>query len=638
VGSEGMIPIKARDAMLLVALALALVLGTCVLPFWFPPRDFVVGASYELGFNNAISFFAYIAALSLVVVVLARLLPAPSHDIADGLHWKASRFSYRVAAAVIGAHVMLFSALYAYKGRFVFAEGLYFQSLLHRMLQGEVPYTDFGFYYGPLMLYPAYWLSTIVGLDAGYAIWYVATYVVGLVFLFGVLSICMDTPRNAALWFVFLALGLFNPLTGLNITFTRYLFPSVVFLVVVQFFRDGGIRRGVVAAATLAAATTYTFEVAALSLAATLLIWIAFAAPSIGSAVAGSLGRLIPAEQRTRSTDAQVGRVSTVSLILRGAGLLALATAFCVGAFLFLDPSGSALRDYPEIARSYSGGAHNVPIYPHLPYLALVIISAVALAAVLRIVAARQHGTMGMAALAYAAVAIVAQRAAFGAAEPSHFAYFGLPVFLIALVAATRFAASTRSHAWLAGLLLVGIMLPMQYYHFTEFLPFVAARLQATPSTNAAGTVEPASGENLETALRDVVRTLGRERPYVMYEMEYNSLPVYRDFGLRYPMYWTMLITARDHEGIRRAIHEVRDRNAIVVVRKNDLRGLSRPRESGRVSRLLDLATGAHTGGSGLNEVLLKSRSELTRPFLQFLERGCIRLYEDRGLVAFAPN
>lgn len=597
-----------RDWLALAASGLALIVATSVAPFWFPPKAFVVGASYALGFNNGVSFFGYVASLALIVLLVARLLPAPSRNVADTLQWKASRFSYGVAAVVIFGHVALFAALYAYKGRFVFGEGLYFQSLLHRMLQGEVPYTDFGFYYGPLMLYPAYWLSRIVGLDAGYGLWYVATYVIGLGFLFAVLSIGMDTARGAAKWFVFLALGLFNPLTGLNATFMRYLFPTVVLILVVRFFRAGGIRRGIAAAALLAAAVTYSFEVAALSVGATILVWAAVA---------------------VRSTEWRLGRAMV---------LLASATLVCIGAFLFVDPSGSALRDYSEIARSYSGGAHNVPIYPHLPFLALVIISAAGLGALLRIVAAGPHDSLAAVLVAVAAVAVVAQRAAFGAAEPSHFAYFGLPVFLIALHATTRFAAPARAQTWLAGVLLAGIMLPMQYYHFTEFLPFFAARLQAAPAVRASDGVESESGEDFEAALRGAVATLGRDRPYVMYEMEYYSLPVYREFALRYPTYATMLHNARDHAGIHRAIDEVRSQNAVVIVRTQDLRGPVRPRESRGAWRVLDLITGAHTSGSDLNAVLLRSRNELTRPFLEFLERDCVRVYEGHGLVAFAPR
>ena len=30
--------------------------ATAIAPYWFPPRVFVVGASYELGFNNGVAF------------------------------------------------------------------------------------------------------------------------------------------------------------------------------------------------------------------------------------------------------------------------------------------------------------------------------------------------------------------------------------------------------------------------------------------------------------------------------------------------------------------------------------------------------------------------------------------------------
>lgn len=603
-----MTSVRLRSWLALAASALALIFATAVVPFWFPPTEFVVGASYALGFNNGVSFLGYAVFLAVIVAQLARLLPAPSRMVADGLYWKASRFSYWIAAAVIGGHVALFGALYTYKGRFVFGEGLYFQSLLHRMLQGEVPYTDFGFYYGPLMLYPAYWLSRTAGLDAGYALWFVTTYVIGLGFLFVAVSLCTDTARNAAKWFVFLAVGLFNPLTGLNTTFMRYLFPSMVVILVVGFFRNGGVRRGIGAALTLAAAVSYSFEVGALSVGAILLGWAAFAA------------------------------VSKEWHIARVAGLLVTAAVLCLAVFLAIDPSGGALRDYGEIARSYSGGAHNVPIYPHLPFLALAIVSAVGLGALVRVVAYGPRDWRAAVAVLAAVVAIVSQRAAFGAAEPLHYAYFGLPMFLIALYMTTRYAATARLQTWLAAVLFVGIVLPMQYYHFTEFLPFLAARLQASPAVAVSDSVRPPSGEGLDAALRAAVATLGADRPYVMYEMEYYSLPVYRELGLRYPTYATMLHNARDHAGIRRAISEVRTQNAVVIVRRSDLGGPSRARESQGVWRVLDLVTGAHTSGSDLNAVLLRSRNELTRPFLEFLERDCVRVYENDELVAFAPR
>ena len=138
-----MIPDRRAAIGVLIALSIALLYGTWILPYRFPPSQFVIGASYEVGFNNAVSFLAYLICVPLIALVAAPLLPAfgtrpigavREHGLAD-----------RTAAVVILGHVFLFAALYAYKGRFVFAEGLYFQSLLYRMSTGEIPYLQFSF-------------------------------------------------------------------------------------------------------------------------------------------------------------------------------------------------------------------------------------------------------------------------------------------------------------------------------------------------------------------------------------------------------------------------------------------------------------------------------------------------------------
>ena len=103
-------------------------------------------------------------------------------------------------------------------------------------------------------------------------------------------------------------------------------------------------------------------------------------------------------------------------------------------------------------------------------------------------------------------------------------------------------------------------------------------------------------------------------------------------------MYSTMLITARDEEGIRRAIDEIRAERAIVVVRRQDLQGLEQPHRSGGVRRALDLATGAHTQGSALNAALLRSKTRLMAPFLDFVQHEYRLLYERAGLMAFGPG
>ena len=626
VGGEGVINGRRTAQILLVVLSGALIYGTWILPYRFPPRQFVIGASYEVGFNNAVSFLVYLIGVPLLALVVSRLVSV-SATVTNG-RVSDERFADRVAALVILAHVLLFGVLYAYKGRFVFAEGLYFQSLLYRMSTGEIPYRDFSFYYGPLMLYPAYWLSMAAGLDLAYGIWFIVTYTIGLIFLYVVLRVIVRDGRARAFWFALLALGLFNPLTGLNETFTRYLFPSIVFLTAADFLFRGGRARAMTSSLLLAAAIAYSFEVAALSIAAILVLWFAFA---FGPA----LLRFV------RATRGDSKMEPLVVLSMRAGALFGIGTVVGAAFFLLVDPSGQGLRTYPAIAQSYSGGAHNVPIYPHLPFIALASISVVALAVLLQVAlrgADEGDEVVTLGAASYAVLALIAQRAAFGAAEPSHFAFFGLPMFCLALFLSNYVPDPVASRGRLAAVLVAGIMLPLQYYHAMEFVPFFAHRLHVGAVAAPDSTEAAESSENLEQNLRAVVRTVGPQHPYLMYEMEYSSLPVYRDFGLRYATYYTMLITARDSAGVSEVVEDIKRKRAVVVARKRDLRGLQPPRRSTGLVRLLDLLSGAHTAGSDLNAVLMKSRSRLTEPFLEFIRTEYVPVYDHNGLIAFGPR
>jgi hypothetical protein len=622
-----------RRWVLLVGLAAGLLIGTCVVPYLFPPREFVVGASFEVGFNNSVSFLIYLGFIPLLILATARIVPEPLSTQSETDDRSPRVFLFAVGSVVL-AHILLFSAVYAYKGRFVFAESLYFQSLLYRMTQGEVPYLDFGFFYGPLMLYPGYWLTRAFGLDAGYGVWFVANYVVGLLFLAALVRVCLPSVRAATFWFAFLAFGLFNPLTGLNVTLTRYLFPSVVFLAVTRFLRDGGWSRGVVATTALAAAFLYSFEVASLALGAVLVL-------IAGYVVSGS--KWMPTFWRVIGTPWGKERlevsVSPRRFVSRGILVLVVAAIASVGSFLSVDPSGRALSRYPEIARSYSGGAYSIPLYPHLPFLTLVAVTVVAVTGLTLVV--RQTGDVALLppAIAYVALALATERAAFGVAEPNRMAYYGLPVVLVALFVTGHFARQHTGRRVLAGMLLLGMMLPLQYYGVTEFLPFIEQRLQAqTPSTSAAATEPVASGADVERNLREIVQVLGRDRPYLMYDMDYNSLPVYRDLHLRYPTYAAQLMTTRNHAGIEEAIDQIREKHAIVVARKQDLDSPAEPARSVGVRRLLDLVSGAQSGGSNLSAVQLKSKRRLMAPLLDFLQFELVPLYEHNGFIAFGPK
>jgi len=123
-----------------------------------------------------------------------------------------------------------------------------------------------------------------------------------------------------------------------------------------------------------------------------------------------------------------------------------------------------------------------------------------------------------------------------------------------------------------------------------------------------------------------------------MYDMDYNSLPVYRDLQLRYPTYAAQLMTARNHAGIQEAIDQIREKRAIVVAKKQDLGSPTEPARSAGLRRVLDLLSGAQSGGSNLSAVQLKSKRRLMAPFLNFLQSELVPLYEHNGFIAFGPK
>jgi hypothetical protein len=102
-------------------------------PYWFAPQEFVVGVAHEVGFNNAVSYLAYVALVPLLVLVVARSMTADGSEADITYARQSNDWSGAVTVTVILAHVALFAAVYAYKGRFVFGESLYFQSLLPRI-------------------------------------------------------------------------------------------------------------------------------------------------------------------------------------------------------------------------------------------------------------------------------------------------------------------------------------------------------------------------------------------------------------------------------------------------------------------------------------------------------------------------
>lgn len=600
----------------------ATILASTVIPFAFPPSQPSIGVSYEMGFDNRVAFILYAILVLVAASRAASLLPPPKMPVLADRWDLWPRRSRWILTGILAAHLLVFTGMYAYRGRFVFAEATYFEAMLYRLGRGELPFVDFGFYYGPTMLYPAHWLGVVLGADGGYGVWFIASYLAGVAMLFAILHRLLRRPEVADAWFVAIAVGLFSPLTGLNVTFFRYLLPTVVFLVAYDAARAQS-RRSVLAAGALAGfAIAYSFEAALMTIGGLLLI-----------VLAGLFDRLpLIARATAGSSSAPAGRLRIGPQ--RGGAVLLLGVLFALAALVAVDPRGRALVAYPSIALSYGSGAHNIPVYPSVPFLLLLGVTLTALAVAVRsAMAMPQAVSAAWPLVGLAAVALATEAAALSTFEIGHIAYFGLPALILAAHGIDRYGSAALDRALLLGALLCWSV-PLQYYHVVQLAPAVlpAARSESVPAVLSASS---AGRGNVESSIGRLVRQVGTDRPFFMPGLEYYSLPIYRRDHLRYPTYESYLPTARNATGIARVIAEIRTSEGIVIMRSGDLAGGQTVNPGGS---LLDLLANAQTSNWPLTPVAERNLARLYAPFVEFLRNEYRVIAEGDGLVVLGPR
>lgn len=616
--------------------------GVCLLPYAFPPSTFIKGASYEVGFNNTVAYLWYILFLWVPVLALTRMFSGISGRVPPISAPTITFVPTPLVWATIALHALMFAGLYAYKGRFVFAEALYFQTLIYRMTLGDIPYLDFDFFYGPAMLYPGYLLAPYLGVEAAYGLYFGATYLAGLYLVYLAVSAAISDSKAVDRWFLLFAIGFFNPWTGLNVTFVRFLLPVVTVAGAVSYFRTGRLRTLAAAASLLALSMLYSFEVGAVGLVGLLFLVLATLNHHRLIRLLGWLTR--PANNDLRIQEGPrdsemhwLGNTGSRVFVGRVGTLVGSAVFIYIVAFVAMDPSLRALRIYPTVALFISAGAHNEPLYPNFPFLILALLTLMAAAMVL--CAARDGRFAGHEDLAVSGLvlALLMERGAFGEAEPMHFAYYGLPIFFLCLFM-VRWTDPVRTVGrWLFIGLMIGIVGPLLYFHVTVFTPFVSTYwAKADVSTDrGAGT---ASGESLQKALVTLVERIGTDKPYLMFQLDYYSFPVYRKLGLRYPTYFTFLTNARTFDDVDLVIAQLQQTRAVVLARRSDLMPATvEPHRSG-LRGWLDRLSGVHTAGSELAEMMRASEERLLEPLRRFLADSYTVGPEEDGIVALLPR
>ena len=593
-----------RRIVTAVFLSGALVGGVFVLPYWFPPSSPILSASMLAGFNNALAYDVYVVVLGLLAYVLAPFVAKP--HVLGAL--TPSRPLFRVpswpAVAIIVGHIVLFTALYLRRHAFVFAEALYFEDAAYRVSAGQLPFVDFIFFYGPLFVFPTAILGRYAGILLAYGIVYVMAYVAGLYLLYVVMDALVAERRRLNWWFALLAVGFFNPITGLNYTFGRFLLPIVSLLAVWQCQAAFTIRRWWLAVALVGLAILCSPDIAAVTV--------------IGS------GLLIAA------SGIEAWRSSRIQQYAAIVAIPGVALIVAVVPLLLLDGTWGPVFAYVKPIATFSSGGWSTPIDPSLPMLTGVGLTALACAILVAGLANPRDRERRPLVAAFGITLLLMQRAIFGKADVLHIIYSGLPAFLV-VVAWQAAAVERRAPRWIGAAMIIGLMIPLQFYHAMLFVPSLMARFEMSEVAHASTDAPATAKADIQASLATAVDRFGDDRLYYMHKLEYYRLPIYLERRLKPFLHHPSLTSAFTKEDIEDVIGELKQGGAVVLARRTDLM-LSGP-PAPLPTRWPYYAMSAPLPGSTVFNLTTEFQWRLEKPLIEFLTTAYDTTFEDGEIV-----
>lgn len=266
-------PSRLRDGVLALFLYCGLVVALLFIPRFVPTKPDVFSAAAADGYNTVAAYWVAAGWSMLVILVAAwvgwkeQISPAsPSPDTAPYAVTATGQLNWRELMIVFALFALaFFPPFLARYGPYI--EDQYFLLALTRMNGGQVPYRDFAFLYGPLMIYPLWIWNQLIGFSMA-SFYGFLSLVEGLqsLILMAVLQYFIPNRGRRYLTFVMLLPILWNTTLGLNYNAMRWLVPSLI--VVLAAYRPPDRRTVALCAALLGVHLAYAHEYALAALAA----------------------------------------------------------------------------------------------------------------------------------------------------------------------------------------------------------------------------------------------------------------------------------------------------------------------------------------------------------------------------------
>ena len=205
-------------------------------PYLFPPTKIGLSSSYDYGFNNKVGVLLF--ALFSVFFICKSFLKNRKIDSIITINRKETVCSKKIFLLIqIVTSISLFVVLIFARKFYGFLEDGYFIPHLFNLKSGMMVFEDFGFAYGPIMLYIPYCIYKAIPfltIQDAYYLTVLLSNIAGLFFLREILNFLSLDSKLKNIIFVLIAIIGFPFHLGLNYTLFRFLMPFYSFILIIS--------------------------------------------------------------------------------------------------------------------------------------------------------------------------------------------------------------------------------------------------------------------------------------------------------------------------------------------------------------------------------------------------------------------
>jgi hypothetical protein len=207
------------------------------IPYLFPSNQISISASYDYGFNNFIGILI-LGFFSLLILIFSFFKNRTYNKKIDVfIDEPKKKIVNKVFLIVAGITLVGCCLLWFVLGRdsYGLMESGYFIPHIYDLEFGKKAYLDFEFIYGPVLLYVPYFIYKLfsfisLSISDGYIITLMINQLLGLYFLYYILSFLDISEKRKNGAFITIAIFSFPISVGLNYTLFRFVFPYFCFV------------------------------------------------------------------------------------------------------------------------------------------------------------------------------------------------------------------------------------------------------------------------------------------------------------------------------------------------------------------------------------------------------------------------